>query len=286
VGEAGYGSLAELQLRWFDRYVRGKRDKRLLKDIKPLTYFEQGTGRWVHKAAWIANDLKAKSLRLSGSSVAGLRRGSLTTGSAKAGRSVVPAIPVTGLCTRSANQWTAGVVNAVWPDNPCFTDNRLNDLGGPVFETAPRKRKLRFQGPLNARLYTSSPTGDGMLSVTVSDVAPNGRVSRITGGWQVISHRALDKRRSRYLDGTLIQAYHPHTKAAKSRLARGSVAPIDVEIFPTGAAIRPGHRLRISIQAFDIPHLLSPLPDLLGQLEPLTIHSSEKYPSVLSLPVR
>ena len=148
------------------------------------------------------------------------------------------------------------------------------------------RRTLRIQGPINARLYTSSLTGDGMLSVAVEDVAPNGKVSRLTGGWQVLSQRKLLRARSRYLDGRLIQPYHPFTRAAKAKLPRGKVAPIDVEIFPTGAAIRPGHRLRLSVQAFDIPHLLSPLPDLLGQLTPLTVHASKRYPSVLTLPVR
>jgi len=64
------------------------------------------------------------------------------------------------------------------------------------------------------------------------------------------------------------------------------VAPIDVEIFPTGAAIRRGHRLRLSVQAFDVPHLLPSLPDLLGQLSPLTVHVSQRYPSSVTLPVR
>jgi putative CocE/NonD family hydrolase len=286
VGQAGYGDLAEVQLRWFDHYVMGRKDARLLKDIKPLTYFEQGTGRWVRTSKWIGNDLSAKSFRLSGSSSTGSSRGILTTGAAKPGSAMVPAIPVTGLCTRSANQWTAGIVNALWPSNPCFADNRFNDLAGPVFQSAPLKKTLRIQGPINARLYTSALTGDGMLSVTVSDVAPNGKVSRLTGGWQTVAHRALVPGRSRYLDGKPIQPYHPYTKAAKSKLPRGKIVPIDVEIFPTGAAIRPGHRLRISIQAFDIPHLLSPLTDLPSQLAPLTIHNSAKYPSVLTLPVR
>ena len=44
--------------------------------------------------------------------------------------------------------------------------------------------------------------GDGMLSVSVEDVAPDGSVKRLTGGWQVISLRDLDTSRSRYLDGT------------------------------------------------------------------------------------
>ena len=74
-----------------------------------------------------------------------------------------------------------------------------------------------------------------MLSVAVEDVAPDGTVSRLTGGWQVISHRALRHARSRYLDGKLIQPFHPFTQAAQQPLAAGAVAPVDVEIFPTGA---------------------------------------------------
>ncbi len=286
VPRAGYGTLAELQLRWFDRYVRGRRDAKLLKDVKPLTYFEQGTDRWIRTRRWIGNDLDAVSYRLSGTAAAGGREARLTRGKARPGSSVVPPIPVTGLCTRSANQWTAGVPKLILKDLPCFKDNKLNDLGGLSFETAPMRRTLRLQGPINARLYTSSLTGDGMLSVAVEDVAPNGKVSRLTGGWQVLSQRKLLKARSRYLDGRLIQPYHPFTRASKAKLPRGKVAPIDVEIFPTGAAIRPGHRLRLSVQAFDIPHLLPTLPDVLGQLSPLTVHASKRYPSVLTLPVR
>jgi putative CocE/NonD family hydrolase len=286
VPQAGYGTLGELQLRWFDRYVRGRSDARLLRDIKPLTYFEQGSDRWVRTQRWIGRDLHPATFRLSGSARVGGGEAALTRGRARSGSSVVPPLPVTGLCTRSANQWTAGIPRFILKDLPCFKDNKLNDVGGVVFVTAPMQRTLRIQGPINARLFASTLTGDGMLSVAVEDVAPNGKVSRITGGWQVLSQRKLATHRSRYLDGKLIQAYHPFTRSSKAKLARGKVAPIDVEIFPTGAAILPGHRLRLSIQAFDIPHLLSPLPDLPGQLSPLTLHVSKRYRSVLTLPVR
>ena len=69
------------------------------------------------------------------------------------------------------------------------------------------------------------PGGNGMLSVAVEDVAPDGTVKRLTGGWQVISHRALDTKKSRYLGGKLIQAFHPFTKAAEKPLAAGAVEP-------------------------------------------------------------
>ncbi|QSR28230.1 hypothetical protein CFH99_21645 [Nocardioides aromaticivorans] len=284
VPKAGYGTLAELQLRWFDHYIKG-RDGQLDK-IAPLTYYEQGSGRWVKRDRWIASDLSARQYKLSGTSSVGGTSGRLVTGTPAAGTSIVPPVPVTGLCTRSANQWTAGVPSLLLKDFPCFTNNRFNDLGGLTFDTAPVSTPVRFQGPINARLYVSTPTGDGMLSVAVEDVAPDGSVSRITGGWQVVSHRTLDTTRSRYLDGKLIQPWHPFTKATQRKLASGQVAPVDVEVFPTGAVVQPGHRLRVAVQAFDVPHLLSPLTSLLGQLVPLTVHTGPSYPSSVTLPVR
>ncbi len=284
VGEAGYGTMEELQLRWFDHYIKGRDGA--LGEIAPLTYYEQGSGRWVKKPRWIAGDLHARSYQLSGDASVGGQAGVLRRTSARAGEAVVPPVPVTGLCTRSANQWTAGIMTQFWPDNPCLTDNNLNDQLGITYETAPVGSPVRFQGPINAHLRVSTPSGDGMLSVAVEDVAPDGTVSRITGGWQVISFRELDRSRSRYLDGELIQPYHPFTKESKQKLAADQVAPVDVEIFPTGAVIAEGHRLRISIQAFDVPHLLSPLPDLPGTLVPITLHTSKRKPSYVTLPVR
>jgi putative CocE/NonD family hydrolase len=284
VADAGYGTLDELQLRWFDRYVKGIADRSLDSDIPSLTYYEQGSRAWRTADSWIGKRHEAASFRLSGTSMPG-RSGSLTRGKAAGGTSTVLPIPVSGLCSRSMSQWTAGLPRMVWADNPCLADNRLTDATGVVFETAPLEKGVSFQGPLNARLYTSSTTGDGMLAVAVSDVAPDGTVTRLTGGWQVLSHRALDRGRSRYLDGKLIQPYHPFTKAAQKRLAPGQVAPVDVEVFPTGARIEPGHRLRISVQAFDVPHLLMTAPNLVDNLAVLRIHNSAAYPSELTLPV-
>ncbi|WP_369292655.1 CocE/NonD family hydrolase C-terminal non-catalytic domain-containing protein [Nocardioides abyssi] len=55
-------------------------------------------------------------------------------------------------------------------------------------------------------------------------------------------------------------------------------------MFPTAAKIRAGHRLRIAVQAFDVPHLLPSLPDLPGTLVPITLHTSAKHPSRLTIP--
>jgi putative CocE/NonD family hydrolase len=284
VARAGYGTLSELQLRWFDHYLKGTSDRSLHTDIANLTYHEQGTGAWRKSSRWIGPSLEGAQLKLSGSSQPLGTPGGLTSGTRAAGTSDVYPVPVAGLCTRSANQWTAGLPNAVLADLPCFKDNASNDRTGAVFSTKPLSKAVTLQGPINARLYTSSVGGDGMLSVAVEDEAPDGTVSRLSGGWQVISHRALDTTRSRYLDGVLVQPFHPFTQAAQKPLAPGEVAPIDLEIFPTRAKILPGHKLRVAVQAFDVPHLLPTLPDLLGTLTVLTIHSSAAYPSTLNFP--
>ena len=255
VADAGYGSLPQLQLRWFDHWLRGRRDPALDRDIAPVTRYELGSDRWRTTDRWVPAGARARSYRLSGSATTAGEHGALTRGTTKSGTADVYPVPVSGLCTRSADQWTAGLPTAVWADNPCFTDNAPNDSTGVVFETRPVRHAVHLAGPIDAHLFTSSAGGDGMLSVAVEDVAPDGTVSRLTGGWQVLSQRALDRSRTRYLDGKVIQPFHPFTRASQKPLANGEVAPVDVEVFPTAAAIEPGHRLRIAVQAFDVPHL-------------------------------
>lgn len=285
LADAGHGTLSELQLRWFDHWVQGRPDPTLDDDIAPLTYYEQGSGRWRTAPDWVGRRQRATTFRLSGSATPGTP-GGLATSSAGTGAAAIPPIPAAGLCTRSTNQWTAGIPNQSPFPNPCLSDNRLNDLAGVTFDTAPLKRGLSIQGPINARLYTSvtSIGGDGMLSVAIEDVAPDGSVSRLTGGWQVLSFRALDRARSRYLGGRLIQAFHPFTAASKKAMPSGTAVPIDVEVFPTAARIAPGHRLRIAIQAYDTPHLMPTLSDLVNGLGVMTVHTGGDTPSVLTVP--
>jgi predicted acyl esterase len=282
VAAAGYGKLAELQLRWFDHWIKGR--DTALDEIAPITYFEQGSDRWRTARDWVDRKRGVHTRLLTGTSMQGGTVGGLRQRAGAAGESTMLPLPVSGLCTRSANQWTAGIMNQVWPDNPCLTDNNINDYTGLTFQTRPLERTVRFRGPINARLFVSSLGGDGMLSVAVEDVAPDGTVSRITGGWQVISQRKLVKARSRYLDGELIQPWHPFTKAAKQPLTQGQIVPVDVEIFPTAAAIRPGHRLRLTVQGYDVPHLLGTITDIPTTALPITLYTGRKYPSHISLP--
>lgn len=283
VTDAGLGSLSELQLRWFDHYVKGMPDPTLDASIPPMTYYQIGTGKWLHLQSQLGGE-KAVRFNLSGTSATGGAAGGLTQGAAQPGTSAVYPIALAGLCTRSTDQWTAGLSTELPFPNPCLTNNAWNDKTGVVFSTPALTKPFQFEGPINAHLNVSSTSGDGLLSVAVEDEAPDGTVTRISGGWQVISLRALDSKKSVYLDGQLIQPFHPFTQASQQALKAGQVAPVDVEIFPTAAAIQPGHKLRIAIQSFDIPHLFSPIPNLPNTLGVMSIYAGSANPSWITLP--
>jgi putative CocE/NonD family hydrolase len=287
VADAGYGSLAELQLRWFDHYVKGIPDPGL-DSIAPIAYYEQGTKVWRTAQRWVdPTDTRATVEPLSGSASPGTPGTLGTAATGTDGVSTVLPIPVAGLCSRSTDQWTAGIVSELQLfDDSCLESNNANDQTATLFRTAPLAHDLPIFGPIDAHLYVDSSSGDGLLSVAVDDVAPDGTVSRLTGGWQVISLRALDTSRTRYLDGQVLQPYHPFTQASESAAQPGEVVPVDVEVFPTGADIQAGHRLELSVQSFDVPHLLPTLSQLLGTLSVIHVHDSTAYPSSLVLPTR
>jgi putative CocE/NonD family hydrolase len=279
----GIPSLDALALRWMDRYVRGDRDRALDRDVAPVTYYEIGSGRWRTAARWLPRTVHAETYQLDGAASPG-SPGSLVPGPvASAGRDRVYPVPVAGLCTRSTSQWTAGLVSGT----PCETDSRYNDLAGTAYQTAPLEHRVHLMGPLNARLFVSTTARDGMLAVHVEDVAPDGTVDRLTGGWQVLSHRALDRSRTVRRDGEVLQPYHPFTRAARLPVSPGSVMRVDVEVFPTGAVLKRGHRLRVTVQAYDTPHLLATAPQTVdGAGGVITVHHSPRRRSRLVLPVR
>ena len=133
-------------------------------------------------------------------------------------------------------------------------------------------------------MTTSSP--EAVVSVAVSDVAPDGTSRGLTNGLLLASDRAVDRARSRVLDGQSIQPWHPFTDAARLPVSPGVPMLLPVELFPTSAAIAPGHRLRVSVAPYDVPHTLPPLPGLLGTLTG-TVHvlSDAAHPSSIVLPV-
>ncbi|MER7556820.1 CocE/NonD family hydrolase [Nocardioides sp. NPDC126508] len=267
---SGIGSLSEMALRWFDTHLKGLPDSTLDRDVAPVTYHEIGSGKWRTMQSWLGSEVKAKTYAL-GSALKPV------------GGDTIAPLPVQGLCSRSTTQWTAGA--AAIPG--CETDNRINDALGVSYETEPATSRLAFSGPLNADLSVSTTGTDGLISVSVEDVAPDGSVDRITGGWQTLRHRAVIPSRSRTLNGQVVQPWHPFTRSAEQEVTPGQIYRVPVEVFPTGAVIEKGHRLRVTVHSYDVPHLLPNVKQLVrGVAGVVTVHHTTANPSTLVLPVR
>jgi putative CocE/NonD family hydrolase len=196
--------------------------------------------------------------------------------------------PLNGLCSASTSQWTAGLLGFV--PLPCTnSDNRINELpvlGEITYTTAAMDQDYYFNGPIQADLYISSTMPDASVVVRVTDVAPNGRSTELTNGILTASLRQVDETRSRFIKGVMIQPWHPYTAESREAVGIGNVVPLAVEVFPTSAVIKQGHRLRITVGASDFPHGLPPVTDLLDQiLGFLTVKSEAVYPSSVVLPM-
>lgn len=266
-------SLPQIQLRWFDHYL--KRIDTRIGDIPKVTQYFWGDNRYETRPDW--PDPKLAPSRIY------LRSGRSLSRNAPTSREAPDAFvqqPVSGICTQSTGQWTAGLGSSI----PCTNDNRLNQ-GGVKYTTAPFRRPLRVDGPLLARLWVKTTARDAVVSVRVSDIAPNGTPTELTAGWLAGSFRKVDGSRSRYVRGQLLQPWHPFTRASVESVPAGTPIPLAVEIFPTSAVIAPGHRLQVEVAPSDFPHSVPPAPQALASLGGVVqVLHDKQHPSYVALP--
>jgi putative CocE/NonD family hydrolase len=190
-------------------------------------------------------------------------------------------LPLAGTCTPSTGQWTAGLLDPI----PCQDDNSFNENFDVTYTTPPLKKPLEISGPILANVWLTTTARDAVVTARVSDVHPGGRSQELTMGWLAGSFREVDRSRSRYVDGDLLQPWHPFTRGSSDLLDPGEPTRLPIEVYPTRATIMPGHRLRVSIGPGDFPHQLPPLPtgvdSLAGRIKVLT---DPRHESFLELP--
>lgn len=276
----GVPSLDELRLRWFDHYVRDIKDPGLDRDVPQVSYFDNALGHYKTATSWPPAGTSYKTLNLGGVATVGATAGTLGAASGT-GSDMFPYLPVTGACTRSTLQWTAGA----FMGTPCDSDNSANDRFGLSYDL-PVTKPVKLAGSFAARLFVSTTGKDGQLTARVEDVDPTGKANQLTAGWQVLSLRDLDAAKSEKSDGLITRPWHPFTKDSVQSVTPGKVMEVWVEIFGSATTIASGHHLRLSIQAADTPHLSAPLPqlaDTAGSM--LTVVHDAAHPSQLVIPI-
>jgi putative CocE/NonD family hydrolase len=275
----GVPSLDELELHWFDHYVLGRPDPDLQR-LANVTYVDLGTGHYRPAPSWPPPRVRYRELYLSGPASPGRPGGLSATAPRGQGTDQMVWNPVSGACTRSTVQWTAGAGAGI----PCETHNEANDLTGLAYDL-PLSADLRLAGPVAAGLFLSTNGRDCMLTVRVEDVAPNGQAAQLTAGWNTISFRAIDPSRTARVRGMVIRPYHPFTRESVLPVRGGQVYELWVEVFPTAATLAAGHRLRISIQSADTPHLAWNTHQI--ETQPggvVSVHHDTAHPSVVVIP--
>jgi putative CocE/NonD family hydrolase len=264
-----------LLVQWFDQHVRGVAAR--AECVPKVTQFVRGHERFESTTSWPVPGLTTQRWRLRGD-------GGLTQsrpGANEASRSYL-VLPTTGLCTRSTNQWLIGVLSG----SPCATDIRIDELGGLTYTSAPLDRESVVNGPIEADLWVTMMARDATVSVAISDVAPDGTSKALSNGLLVVSSRAVDRSRSRLVDGVSIQPWHPFTKAARLRVPPGQPMLLRVEVFPTSAAIAEDHRLRVTITPMDVPHALPNLSTSLDAIgATVVVLNDAAHPSSIVLPI-
>jgi putative CocE/NonD family hydrolase len=274
---SGIQDLDHLALRWFDGHLLALPSANV-GCMPRVTQYVRGAGhdRFEVQPDWPRPDLRASRWYLHGN-------GSTTTSAPRSAgtQRQMLSIPVVGLCSRSTNQWLLGTLRG----SPCANDNRLGELGGLTYTSTPLDAPMEINGPIEADVWLKAASKGGVVSVAVSDVAPDGTSRGLTNGLLDVRFRAVDPSRTRFLDGQSIQPWHPFTAVSRQDLVPGRATLVRVEVFPTSAVIAKGHRLRITIAPSDFPHAVSPLPAFLAGQGVVTILDDPKHPSGVVLPV-
>lgn len=272
----GVPELDAIALRWFDRWV--KRIDNGAEDLPNVTRWVWGTDHYVVSRDWPNPAAKARRLFL------GTDGSVSATHPAEGSRPrVMLQQPVNGLCSQSATQATLGILGL--SQLPCYRNDNVANALEIVYETAPLESDLAIDGPIQLNLWVSTTARDAGLVVRVADVSPDGQAFNLSNGMLQVSQRAVDPAKSRYLDGRMIQPWHPFTVESKQDVGSGPVAAA-VEVWPTSALVAKGHRLRIAVGPSNFPAGLPALPDLLASLAGvLSVHSDAEHPSSVILPV-
>lgn len=247
------GFLQEL-VRWWDRWLKDVdndvMDAPMLRawmqdSVEPSTDYDERPGRWVGENAWPSPSIVAVVRPLGPGRI-------LQEGQEPERTPLRLSSPLsTG---QYAGKWCS--YNAP-PDLPY--DQREEDGGSMVFDSAPLTERLEILGSPVVDLELSVDRPDAMVAVRLSDIAPDGEATRVTYG--------------------LLNLTHANSDEEPEKLEPGRVYRVSVPLNGIAQAFPPGHHLRVAVSTSYWP-LAWPSPEPVM----LTVHPGE-HTRVL-LPVR
>lgn len=240
-------------LRWWDCWLKnidnGVMQEPMLRvwmqdSVPPTTRYEQRPGRWVAEDTWPSPRIEQCVHPLAPGRIYAPSRES------KNHKRTIQSPLSVGLF---AGKWCS---YSATPDLP--HDQREEDGGALVFDSAPLKEPLELLGAPTVALELSSNKPVAMVALRLSDIAPDDKATRVTYGILNLTHRNS----------------HTHPEYLKP----GERYQIQVQLNGVAQVFPAGHRLRLSVSTSYFP-LAWPPP------EPVRLTIYTKH-SNLTLPVR
>jgi putative CocE/NonD family hydrolase len=266
------GTLDEVRVRWFDRWV--KKTKNGADKLPPVNLYTMGTNKWEHPATWPVPGTSYTRYYL------GDDHGLGTGVPGKGAADEAPLLPVSSPCSRMTAQWTAGEASF------CDTDNSSWEATSLTYTTKPLERDTQITGLITADLWAELTSTDATLVAVLSDV-DGSKSTQVTSGFLLASQRANDLTRSkRTKKGTILRPWHPFTKESQRPVAPNEAERYLIEIYPTSQVFKKGHSIRLTIGTANTPATSTPVPDLVNEAGgQIRLLRGPKYRSNVLLPL-
>ncbi|MFW2512420.1 CocE/NonD family hydrolase [Demequina sp. SO4-13] len=239
---------------WWDRWLKDEEDNGAMDGpalsiwmqdaVRPATTYEERPGRWVGEPSWPSPHIERTRYPLGRHRIC-----------APDTDPVSPELTVQSPLSvgQFAGKWCS--YNAP-PDMPY--DQREEDGGALVFDSEPLEERLEALGAPVAELALSADKPVAMVALRLSDVAPDGKATRVSYG--------------------VCNLNHYEGSDAPQMLEPGELVTVKVQLNGMAQSFPPGHRLRLSLSSSYWP-VVWPSPEPAR----LTVHPNE---SSLVLPVR
>ncbi len=239
-------------LRWWDRWLKGIENgidqepmlRTWMQDtVSPVS--AKRPGKWVGESNYPSENVERKQLKLKNGEI-----------------DFDGNLPDYDHPIKIQSPLSVGLFAGKWCSYSASTDlpsdQREEDGGALIFDTHPLKEGIEILGDPELTLSLTSDKPVAMIAARISDVAPNGRATRITYGVLNLTHRNSDEN-PEYLNP-------------------GEKYIIKLKLNHIAQHFRAGHKIRLSLSTSYWP-LVWPSPEPAT----LTIQPNE---SILTLPVR
>ena len=265
-GPAALVDLHQIQLRWFDHWLKGV-DTGILEE-PPVRIFVMGVNRWRDENEWPLARTRYTPYYLHGGGRANTAAGDGTLGPEPPGDEPADRFvydPDDPVPTRGGN--TLILAMGVMDQRPVET--RPDVL---VYTSAVVTEALEVTGPVVVTLYAASDAPDTDFTAKLVDVRPDGYAQNLADG--------------------IVRARYRSSRQTPTSLIPGEVSRFTIDLWATSHVFRPGHRLRVEISSSNFPRFDRNLNTGADQAtgtrwQPAhqTVFHDARYPSHILLPI-